>query len=467
MRATFFLVSLAVQLTCVLADAQVPGNGLNPGPCAEDCERRADRFLRECALHPDECFLQAINLLDACFQECFPPPEDSCGCLDEYGQALTDCANLQDPRAVDECAAALDAELCECIAVCEGGSPCAPPDPEPVECESFCSATVDGAVLRCLLDGARESDCRAIGDSLSGECLQICEDIGDRDRSACAGDCTKSAQDLLRSCAEEGNEPDVCRARANDLIRACLASCARDVAHDCEQGCGHDASAYLAGCGEAGVAAEDCIWQSNDYLSSCIERCQNTDGATFSCENSCEVFERLLVRECVLLGGDAQDCERRGGELRTECAAFCSGASVADDAGRCELIAREVRDDCLRSGGSSSECEELSLLIVTDCNGAPAPPRAHEPFRRGDAYDDERLDVTDAVTILRHLFGGGHDARNCDDALDVDDDGSVTATDAIYLLGYLFGGGPPPPAPHDTPGLDPTADVLLCSLRSS
>ena len=70
----------------------------------------------------------------------------------------------------------------------------------------------------------------------------------------------------------------------------------------------------------------------------------------------------------------------------------------------------------------------------------------------GDANDDGRLNVTDAVFVLQHLFGDK--SLTCLDRADSDDNGSLEPTDGLYLLNFLFLGGGPPPAPFRDCGID-------------
>lgn len=88
-------------------------------------------------------------------------------------------------------------------------------------------------------------------------------------------------------------------------------------------------------------------------------------------------------------------------------------------------------------------------------------PYLDRPFVRGDANRDGRVDVSDPVFVLRHLFSGDEGSR-CDDAADVDDRGQIDLTDAVGLLNYLFAGTVPPAPPHPEAGLDPTPDGLGC-----
>ena len=82
-----------------------------------------------------------------------------------------------------------------------------------------------------------------------------------------------------------------------------------------------------------------------------------------------------------------------------------------------------------------------------------------DAFRRGDIDNNNQVNLTDAVSLLSHLFQG-QPAPACGDAADVDDNGVLNLTDGISLLGHLFRGDPPPPSPGLACGSDPTADGL-------
>ena len=65
-----------------------------------------------------------------------------------------------------------------------------------------------------------------------------------------------------------------------------------------------------------------------------------------------------------------------------------------------------------------------------------------------------------AIGVLNFLFSGG-EAVSCPDAGDADDNGRLEISDAIYVLNFLFLGSRPPANPGPTtPGSDPTADGL-------
>ena len=92
------------------------------------------------------------------------------------------------------------------------------------------------------------------------------------------------------------------------------------------------------------------------------------------------------------------------------------------------------------------------ITVVSDS----ASPR----FIRGDVRGDGRVNISDAVTLLLHLFRG--ESLRCRDAADVGDDGSIRIDDAVAILEYLFLLGQAPKPPFPMPGRDPSDDDLDC-----
>ena len=78
-------------------------------------------------------------------------------------------------------------------------------------------------------------------------------------------------------------------------------------------------------------------------------------------------------------------------------------------------------------------------------------------FIRGDANLDGELDLSDALTILGHLFQ--RKPLLCLAAADVDDGGELDLSDPVRLLGHVFRGTAAPAAPFPAPGEDPTPDL--------
>jgi formylglycine-generating enzyme required for sulfatase activity len=107
-------------------------------------------------------------------------------------------------------------------------------------------------------------------------------------------------------------------------------------------------------------------------------------------------------------------------------------------------------------------CIPVVIMAATCVAGGAAAQDAF--FVRGDVNDDGSVDLSDAVSVVRGLFGGA--AIRCDDALDANDDGAMDIADAVYLLEHLFAHGPALPAPGRTCGTDSTIDGLGCRTFS-
>ena len=119
--------------------------------------------------------------------------------------------------------------------------------------------------------------------------------------------------------------------------------------------------------------------------------------------------------------------------------------------------------------GDISDSETLAVApggIVIEAIRSPALLHAPQPFIRGDANGDARVDLADGVALLQITLG--IDPSGCADAYDYNDDGQVNLADAISALQGVFGNGPLPPAPgHIDCGIDPTEDNLDCESHGA
>jgi hypothetical protein len=98
---------------------------------------------------------------------------------------------------------------------------------------------------------------------------------------------------------------------------------------------------------------------------------------------------------------------------------------------------------------------ELDFDIYFPEDGSP------REFVRGDTNEDGHEGVSDAVYLLKFLFGPQPGRTPiCADALDVNDDGKLGTSDAIFLLQHLFIDARRIPPPHDVYGFDRTPDDL-------
>lgn len=90
-----------------------------------------------------------------------------------------------------------------------------------------------------------------------------------------------------------------------------------------------------------------------------------------------------------------------------------------------------------------------------------AGDEAPELFVRGDVNGDGVVQLDDVVQILSSLFRAGAQGR-CVDASDANDDGHVDISDAVAMLRYLYGTAVLP-EPFPVRGEDPTLDPLPCA----
>ena len=88
------------------------------------------------------------------------------------------------------------------------------------------------------------------------------------------------------------------------------------------------------------------------------------------------------------------------------------------------------------------------------------PPDGAGGFIRGDTNGDAKINVTDPVVLLLHLFQGA--PLDCEDRADADDNGSLNLSDVLHILNYLFRAGAAPSPPFPAAGEDSTADDLAC-----
>ena len=128
-----------------------------------------------------------------------------------------------------------------------------------------------------------------------------------------------------------------------------------------------------------------------------------------------------------------------------------------------------------------------SGLNYSYTTGYPTPtpsPALQAKFIRGDANNDQRVDIGDTTTIVGYLKCL-EDADNCKqypnslrckveqgylctvachDAYDANDDGAIDLRDSNYVAAFQLYGGPKPPMPYPFAGIDPITDSLGCSL---
>ncbi|MBN1419435.1 MAG: metallophosphoesterase [Planctomycetes bacterium] len=105
------------------------------------------------------------------------------------------------------------------------------------------------------------------------------------------------------------------------------------------------------------------------------------------------------------------------------------------------------------------------LLFCLAASAASLALAADPPalFIRGDANMNGRVDVSDAVTIVRYLFDDL--PVTCLNALDVNNDTTLDLGDPLYLLQWLFVWGDRPPCPCTRPGIDTGGFIDYCGVE--
>jgi len=119
----------------------------------------------------------------------------------------------------------------------------------------------------------------------------------------------------------------------------------------------------------------------------------------------------------------------------------------------------------LRWSGPLRQVQKAIVFAAVSLNPLPASLEgACHWFQRGDVDGDGRVDIADAVRVLRFLFVGDAGAGlSCLDAADADDSGQVELADGLWILRLLFQGQTALHDPWRRLGPDFTADGLDCS----
>lgn len=106
-------------------------------------------------------------------------------------------------------------------------------------------------------------------------------------------------------------------------------------------------------------------------------------------------------------------------------------------------------------------CALNELLIVTLGEGGD------QPFQRGDADGNGRINVSDPVWIIQVVVGNFTPLFDCEDAFDANNDEAVDISDALPILAWLFLQGPGLDEPFLTCGEDPEGPDSALGCRES
>ena len=94
----------------------------------------------------------------------------------------------------------------------------------------------------------------------------------------------------------------------------------------------------------------------------------------------------------------------------------------------------------------------VEIQSIFDAGTAGMCNAPEDRFLRGDCNADGDVNVSDADCTLNWLFAAKQEP-GCLAALDTNGDEGVNITDPVSLLGFLFGGGVAPVAPYPVCGL--------------
>lgn len=123
---------------------------------------------------------------------------------------------------------------------------------------------------------------------------------------------------------------------------------------------------------------------------------------------------------------------------------------------------RLTSDSPALDAGTAAGAPEADILGEGRPCGAGVDIGAFErcAFVRGDANVDGRVDVADAMPIVKSIFAG--EALRCAAAADTNHDARLDAADAVFLLNFLFRAGLRPPAPFPSCALAAIGGGLPC-----
>jgi hypothetical protein len=124
---------------------------------------------------------------------------------------------------------------------------------------------------------------------------------------------------------------------------------------------------------------------------------------------------------------------------------------------------------CIDAAGPDAPSRDLRGYVRPWGSGADMGAYEYygHRFIRGDTNADKKVNISDAIFLLRYLFGAGS-TPTCLDAADANDDGRVNMSDAMATLQSLFvpSGSPAPVLPF-TCEIDLQEDALTCDWYPS
>ena len=256
----------------------------------------------------------------------------------------------------------------------------------------------------------------------------------------CGAECFRTAMEAAAACRSEGGSFSECA----ETFATVLSACREDA------GCSNPERPPVCG--------ENCLLAARDAARACKDA---EDPA------ACLSGVRTELEACL----DAAGCEIPQPPERILCGISCLKDSLA------------AAGACVKDGGTLQECAGVfrtafeACRTAENCAGGEEPPPpdeeaevlalllqgsySQEPFIRGDANGDQKVDISDPMRSLIYLFAGAP-APSCMDAADANDDGQVDIADPLWTLSTVFEGTHTMPAPYPESGTDLTEDGFFC-----
>jgi len=116
-------------------------------------------------------------------------------------------------------------------------------------------------------------------------------------------------------------------------------------------------------------------------------------------------------------------------------------------------------NDPSQGADTPKEVNFYTVFAHPDPQDDPTPPVVGPSlFRRGDTNNEGKVDISDGIFLLNHLFLGGV-RWVCEESADANDDGKPDLSDAVFLFNFLFLGGRTLEAPYPDCGTDPKGEA--------
>ena len=200
-----------------------------------------------------------------------------------------------------------------------------------------------------------------------------------------------------------------------------------------------------------GLLKPDVLAPGTDVVS-CADSSNQADGSTYTAKTGTSMSSPAVCGAIALLLEASPDLPPQQVKtiLRLSADRVASadnehGFGVIDCVHALQLAERGVPTECDPTEGSFLDRDEdrvpdhcqIAENPELDTNRNGLFDEYETFFHRGDSNTDDNLDISDAASVIGHLFLGGTEPV-CTEAADTNDDGRLDVSDAIAILVHLF-----------------------------